>query len=178
MSLGLYRFTNFLSAKAYTGLFRSSQIHRSQIRTFRSSTRKLPLTALIAKVLTTLGLDTDDFADFATKIDKLEGDVSGLKGDVGALKGDVGALKGDVGALKEDVSALKADIKELGPRLEHTVKEQLGGYALNQEKQFSQFYFRSFFGVSLTPYIMYQFLTKLRSWVLQSCWSVVHGLYR
>ena len=79
---------------------------RISIRTFRLSTRKLPLTALIAKILTTLGRNTDFTDRFATKIDKLEGDVS----------------------------SLKSDIKELGPKLEHNMKEQLAGYALKQEK--------------------------------------------
>src|SRR6266571_4765314 len=91
--------------------------------TFRSSKRKLPLTALIAKILTTLGLSTDGPTNlFATRIDKLEAGFDGLRGDVSALK--------------RDVSSLKADIKELGPRLERK-------YALNQAKQVSDMYFRS-----------------------------------
>ena len=157
---------HLLQAPRITRLFHSSKIYRSQIRTFRSSTRKLPLTALIAKTLTTLGLNTNEFTDiFATKIDKLKADVDGLKGDVNTLK--------------QDVSALKTDIKEL----RHNMKEQLARCVLNQEKlfsqhalnqeklfsqhafnqerlfsqltlnqgeQLSQLYWRSFFGVSLT----------------------------
>jgi hypothetical protein len=57
-------------------------------------------------------------------------------------------------------------------------EKQFSQHAQNQDKQFAQFYFRSLSGVSLTPYIMYQFLTRLRSWVLQYCWSAVHGSYR
>ena len=181
---------HLLQAPRITRLFHS-QIHRSQIRTFRSSTRKLPLTALIAKSLTTLGLNTNEFIDvFATKIDKLKADVDGLKGDISTLK--------------QDVSALKTDIKELG----HSMKEQLARCVLNQEKLspqhgpnqerlfsqftlrqeklfsqltlrqeklFSQLYFRFLFGVGLTPYIIYRFLTRLRPWELQYCLSVVHG---
>jgi hypothetical protein len=155
-------------------LLQAPRICRSQIRTFRSSTRKLPLTALIAKTLTTLGLNTDEFSDLVTtKINQVEVNVDSLKEDVSTLKIDVSSLKGDV-------STLKTDIKDLGTKLEYSMKEQLSQYALsqekqfsqyalNQERQFSQFYFRSLFGVSLTPYIKYQFLMRLRSWVLQYC---------
>lgn len=34
-------------------------------------------------------------------------------------------------------------------------KEQLSGFLLDQQKQFSQFYFRGFFGVNPTLYILY-----------------------
>jgi len=111
------------------------QAPRISIRTFRSSTRKLPLTALIAKTLTTLGLNTNEFTDvFATKINKIEADVGGLKGDV---------------------SALKTDIRELGLRFERSMTEQLAGHALNQEKKITRLHFHSFCGVSLTPYVIY-----------------------
>ena len=123
------------------------QAPRITIRTFRSSTRKLPLTALIAKTLTTLGRNTD-FDVIANRIDKLERDVSALKGDV---------------------SSLKADIKELGPRIERSVEVQLAGHALNQVEQSSRLIYRSICGVSLTLYIIYQLLTRLRFWVLQCC---------
>jgi len=125
------------------------QAPRISIRTFRSSTRKLPLIALIAKTLTALGLNTNEFSDvFATKINKIEADVNGLKGDV---------------------SALRTDIRELGVRLERSMTERLGGHALNQEKKITELYFHSICAVSLTLYIVYQFLTRLRSWVLQYC---------
>jgi hypothetical protein len=126
---------------------------------------------LYQKTPTTLGLNTNEFTNvFATKINKIEADVNGLKGDV---------------------STLKTDIRELGVRLERSMTERLGGHALNQEKKLSQhtlnqekkmsqhtlnqakqiteLYFHSICAVSLTPYIVYQFLTRLRSWVLQYC---------
>lgn len=87
----LHTKVHLLQVPRYARLFHFSQIHRSQIRTFRSSTR----------------LNTNEYTDvFATKINKVEADVS----------------------------ALKTDIK----KLEYSMKEQLAGYALNQQKQLSQ----------------------------------------
>ena len=54
-------------------------------------------------------------------------------------------------------------------------KEQLASYAHSQQKEFSNFYVRCLFGVSLTLHIMYRFLTRLRSWVSRRCWSVAHA---
>ena len=188
---------HLLQAPRITHLFHS-QIHRSQIRTFRSSTRKLPLTALIAKTLTSLGLNTNEFTDvFATKIDKLKADVDGLKGDVSALKTDIRELGH---SMKEQLSRCVLNQEKLFSQhginqerlfsrhafnqerlfsqLTLNQKKLFSLLTLNQEEQLSRLYWRSLFTVSFTPYIIYQFLTRLRSWVLQYCLSVVHGSYR
>lgn len=70
-----------------------------------------------------------------------------------------------VNKVEADVDDLKGDIKTL----EYSMKAQLAKYALNQARQTSQLYFHSICGVSPAPYIIYQFLTRLRSWVLQCC---------
>ena len=53
------------------GLQASSQVSRSRIR---ASTRKLPLTTLIARILTTLGTNNDDPSN---RIQKLEASLFG-----------------------------------------------------------------------------------------------------
>lgn len=185
---------HLLQAPRITRLFHCSQIHRSQIRTFRSSTRKLPLAALIAKALTTLGLNTNEFTDvFATKIDKLKADVDGLKGDVSTLKQDVSALKTDIKepehSMKEQSVRRVFNQEKPFSQITLSLKEQLSQLTLQEEKLFSQLtlnlekhlsrlYWHGLFGVSLTPYIICRFLTRLRAWELQYCLSVVHGSYR
>ena len=84
--------------------------------------------ALLSKEVLELPQRLAEFAEaFNTRLDRLEGDVTGLKGDVAELKagqarleGDVTGLKGDVAELKTgqarlegDVTGLKGDVAEL-----------------------------------------------------------------
>lgn len=48
-------------------------------------------------------------------------------------------------------------------KLDSNLEKHLSTYAKDQQREFSQFYSRYFLAVSLTPYIIYQFLTRSRS---------------
>ena len=50
---------------------------------------------------------------------------------------------------------------------ESATEKQLAACSLDQQKQFSSLYSRSLFSVSLTLYVIYQFLTQSRCWVSQ-----------
>jgi hypothetical protein len=52
----------------------------------------------------------------------------------------------------------------------HTLEKQLASFAKDQQERFKTFYACSLFGVSHTPlHTIYQFLTRLRSWVSRRC---------
>lgn len=59
--------------------------------------------------------------------------------------------------LSENMIRQEKQFSQLAVHLE----EQLSKNTIRQEKQFSQFYICSLFGVSLTLYIMYQYLIRL-----------------
>jgi hypothetical protein len=140
-------------------------------------------------------------ANLEVKIMGIETEVKDLKTEVKDFKTDMKNFKTDIKDIntkifhKIDLLGIKFDSsqKEMAHTFEkkldsyaHDHKEQLSSYALDnkeqlasyvhrQQKEFSNFYIRCLFGVSLIFHIMYRFLTRLRSWVSRRCWSVAHG---
>ena len=107
--------------------------------------------------------------DILQKFDTLETKLPSLFAQ--ALKDNTSTF---TQALKDHESATK---KQLTVYLFATEKQlaaysldqqkQLTAYSIDQQKQFSNLYSRSLFSVSLTLYVIYQFLTQSRCWVSQ-----------
>jgi hypothetical protein len=90
-------------------------------------------------------------------------DHSKAGGGFGNLEARMTGLETEVHDFKTEISH-KIDV--LGIKFESSQKEmarahekQLASFTHDQQKQFSHFYARSFFGVSLTLHIIYQLLT-------------------
>lgn len=75
-----------------------------------------------------------------------------IKADAKERKAEMKELKKDMNTLKTElISAFTQSQKDFTSATE----KQLAAYALDQQKQFSNLYFRGFFTVSLTLYVIY-----------------------
>jgi F0F1-type ATP synthase membrane subunit b/b' len=89
----------------------------------------------------------------------LKAEVKESRKEVKELKAEMKEFKAEMKEFKTEVKEFITEMKEFKKDLTHAIEKQLAGYLIDQEKQFSSFYARAFFGVSLTLYIIYQFLT-------------------
>jgi hypothetical protein len=129
------------------------------------------------------GLETE-VKDFKIGMAGLETEVKDVKIGMGGLETEVKDFKTEMRDFRTEIfhkfdilgTKFESSQKEMAHKFEssqkemaHAHKEQLSSFANDQQKQFSHFYARGFFGVSLTLHIIYQFLTRSRSWVSRRC---------
>lgn len=124
-----------------------------------------------------MGIETE-MKDVKTELKDFKTDMKDFKTDMKNINTEI-FHKIDLLGIKFE-SSQKEMAHTFGKKLDsyaHDHKEQLALYAHSQQKEFSNFYVRCFFGVSLTLHIhiLYRFLTRLRSWVSRRCWSVAHA---
>jgi len=120
-------------------------------------------------------------------------DIKELKGGMKALEQDMNMLKTGMKESKMEQKSFQYDILQKFDTLEtkftslftqalkdiastvtqalkdheSATKKQLDAYSVDQQKLFPILYYRSLFSVSLTLYVIYQFLTQSRCWVSQ-----------
>jgi hypothetical protein len=98
--------------------------------------------------------ETDhEIVNLPVRMTNLETEMKDCKTEIKDFKTEMKDFKTEM-FHKFDLFAVK-----LGSNLE----KRLSTYAKDQQKEFSQFYSRCLLAVSLTPYIIYQFLTRSRS---------------
>jgi hypothetical protein len=70
-------------------------------------------------------------------------------------------------AIQQTRDGLSHDFAQSLKDTESNIEKKLSGYAIDQQKQLSNLWFRSMFAVSLTLYVINNFLTQSRYWVFQ-----------
>jgi len=118
-----------------------------------------------SKELTTTGAysEAGDHSEANGGIANLEAKMAGFETEVKDLKTEMKDLKTEI---FQEINTLGIKFETSKKEIAHAQEEQLASIAKYQQEQSRNWYVGSVFGVSLTLYVIHQFLTRLSTCLL------------